>query len=877
MRLLFPNGFRLAAGRKRNRRRPPRGFCHRADVEVLESRDLLSADPIISEFVAKNDGSLLDGYGRTSDWIEIHNAGDAAIDLADWHLTDDFEDLSKWTFPTGNAELTTIAAGGYLIVFASGIDVTAGGPTEVRLADSAGYLHTSFKIDAEGEYLALVGPGGVASEIGSEEMPFPQQYADVSYGHSSQDNGALRFFAQPTPAAANGAGFPGVVTSSVDYSEAGRTFTDRFSLALATASENGTIRYTIDGSVPNELSPVFTTPITISSTTQIRARVFESMLIPGPVQSQSFLHLEQDVASFTSPLPILVVENYGQGEFPNKRGHNPPAGDGGGIQQVERQSVQLDFFERSDSGVSSIVSAPDLAVRAGVRVRGSSSATFQKKSLTVEAWDEHDQDVEIEPFGMPAESDWILYAPSPEFDHALIHNSFAYELSRQIGRYAVRFQFVEVFMNTDGTSLSMDDHAGIYLFMEKVKRDPQRVDVEEMSPDGTDGGWLLQSNRMQPIAAGGVEHPPNFHTRGPNRIQEGPYGRTFTGGTDQGGDDIPTGYNTFFNFESPRAEEINASQIDAIVGWLDEFETALYGPDFADPEIGYRAYIDVPSFVDHMLLTNLTLSFDALQLSTYLFLRSPDDKLELGPVWDFDRAYGADSRAASPSGNLTYGRQFLWMPQLFKDANYVQQYQDRWQELREGPFSTENLHAIIDRQAAEITVGVAEANGTFDWPAKVLAMKEWLAQRAEAIDAIYLTKPTLEPRDRVSIGGSVDLLSTDGAAYYTTDGTDPRKANGEPADGAIWFAGGASSLTTLVTADSPATAIVPSLQFDNLYGTSWTHGESFDDSEAAGWQQGRFGIGFDERDTYVPLIGNNVIDQMLGINTETKLLCRQTF
>ena len=72
-----------------------------------------------------------------------------------------------------------------------------------------------------------------------------------------------------------------------------------------------------------------------------------------------------------------------------------------------------------------------------------------------------------------------------------------------------------------------------------------------------------------------------------------------------------------------------------------------------------------------MLLTNLTFSYDALQLSTYMFRRSADDKLERGPIWDLDRAYGADPRAANPSDNLTYGKEFLWMPRLFEDPDYV--------------------------------------------------------------------------------------------------------------------------------------------------------------------------------------------------------------
>jgi hypothetical protein len=95
--------------------------------------------------------------------------------------------------------------------------------------------------------------------------------------------------------------------------------------------------------------------------------------------------LAADVVDFTSPLPILVIENFGAGRVPNKRAQNPPAGDGGGIQKVARQFVQLDFFQR-EGGVSSLLGVADLATRAGARVRGSSSANFRKQSLSVEAW-----------------------------------------------------------------------------------------------------------------------------------------------------------------------------------------------------------------------------------------------------------------------------------------------------------------------------------------------------------------------------------------------------------------------------------------------------------------------------------------------------------
>ena len=99
---------------------------------------------IISEFLAVNDKGLKDSNGERSDWIEIHNAGDATVDLTGWMLTDDAKDLAKWTFPA-----VKIEAGGYLLVFASGAN-------QVR-ADRE--LHVNFKLGASGEYLGLVEAG----------------------------------------------------------------------------------------------------------------------------------------------------------------------------------------------------------------------------------------------------------------------------------------------------------------------------------------------------------------------------------------------------------------------------------------------------------------------------------------------------------------------------------------------------------------------------------------------------------------------------------------------------------------------------------------------------------------------------------------------
>ena len=126
---------------------------------------------MITEFMASNQGTLDDGDGNSTDWIEIHNAGDEAIDLAGYRLTDDAEELNKWTFPSVNLE-----PGGYLVVFASGQDTA-------NYVDAAGKLHTNFKLSAAGEFVGLVAPDGtVVSQYGSVTEDYPAQLGDVSYG-----------------------------------------------------------------------------------------------------------------------------------------------------------------------------------------------------------------------------------------------------------------------------------------------------------------------------------------------------------------------------------------------------------------------------------------------------------------------------------------------------------------------------------------------------------------------------------------------------------------------------------------------------------------------------------------------------------------------
>jgi hypothetical protein len=128
---------------QRSNRRPARP--RRLTSEQLESRQMLAGDVIISEFMALNRDTIADEDGSNSDWIELHNPGDATFSVGGYYLTDRADDLSRWQLPSVN-----IPAGGYLTVFASSKNRAVAGSE----------LHTNFNLSGDGEYLALVEPDG---------------------------------------------------------------------------------------------------------------------------------------------------------------------------------------------------------------------------------------------------------------------------------------------------------------------------------------------------------------------------------------------------------------------------------------------------------------------------------------------------------------------------------------------------------------------------------------------------------------------------------------------------------------------------------------------------------------------------------------------
>ncbi|MBN1417767.1 MAG: CotH kinase family protein [Planctomycetes bacterium] len=577
---------------------------------------------------------------------------------------------------------------------------------------------------------------GLNDNIGSSDFLIVPEMDGLDAGELDRD--VRQYFPYPTPGAGNLEGYPDVSEKPEVYPQEA-VFTGSIQVNLAVDEPGTTIRYTTNGTEPTASSPVYTNPISISSSTLVRAKGFSGNLAPSPTTSAAFIALASNVTSFNSDLPVVLVDNFNRGSIP----------------QDPYQPAYMAIFEPVN-GRTRLSVDPTLRTRIGIKVRGSSTAGEAKKSYTVEAWDEKDQDKDIAPLDFPPESDWVLHGP-PSFDQALIRNAFIYALSNQVGRYAVRTRFVEAFVNTGGGALSSDDYVGIYVFMEKIKRGEDRVNVEELpgsalaEPDIA-GGYMFKIDRLDPGDAG--------FSAGGQRIA----------------------------YVYPKEENIATEQAAWIKDYIDDFVTALNGSAFRDPEVGYVRYIDVDSWVDHHLLNVLPNNVDALRLSAYMF-KKREGRIEWGPVWDFDRSMDStDSRDDNPEvWNVSGGTAFFdypWWERLFDDPDFWQKWIDRWYILREGPFSTANVDATIDAMKAELEEAAVRnfqrwsvpARG---WAGEVEHVKDWLEIRSNWIDSQFLKPPIFtRPAGPISPGATLSMSGTGGTIYYNRDGTDPRSPGG---------------------------------------------------------------------------------------------------
>lgn len=409
----------------------------------------------------------------------------------------------------------------------------------------------------------------------------------------------------------------------------------------------------------------------------------------------------------SSNLPILIIDTHGI-EIPD----------------TPRIRANLSIIANKKNARNNIGDAPsDYDGNIDIELRGATSAAFPKKPYRFETVDAAGDNFNVSLLGMPSENDWILH--NPYSDKSLMRNVLAYKLAADLGAWASRTRLCELVLN--------GEYAGVYVLVEKIKRDKNRVDIAPLEADditGEDltGGYIVKIDRL-------------------------------------GGEQIDywdTPYGSRYHYHYPAPDRIQPEQRSYINNWLRDFEALMSRANYSDPVVGYAQYIDVQSFVDYFLVNEIGRNIDGYRLSSYLYKDRDrrDSRLKM-LVWDFNFSlgnanyYGGQETAGwnidlltAPGFNDSFRPPFWWK-KLRQDKRFMLRAALRWQAMRAGAWHADKLSSYIDSLALELNE--AQARNFLRWPIlgqeiepnafvgqsyrqEIDYLKSWLSSRAQWMD-----------------------------------------------------------------------------------------------------------------------------------------------
>ncbi|WP_208605870.1 CotH kinase family protein [Streptomyces albus] len=551
----------------------------------------------------------------------------------------------------------------------------------------------------------LAGPAGASGDPAPPDRSWAQEAraAEKTGPAKASDTGA----AAPTKATkadiAAGEQSAEDLTGDITFSTPGGTFQNEVSVSLGTTIADAQIRYTTDGQLPTASSTLYSGPLRLTSTTQLRAQAFVNGTASG--DPGTAVYVARSVNA-NHDLPLLVLDAYGAGK-PDR----------------EYRDVAALLME-PQGGTTSLGAAPAVATRAGFHLRGQSSASFEKAPYRIEFRDNADKDADYPVLGMPADSDWVLRSPFP--DKTLVRDAFAYTLGREMGLQTPRHRFVEVYLNLDGGPLGADDYQGVYVLDENIKVSPDRLDIAklkkgDLTEPAVTGGYVMKFD------AWAAEEPK-----------------------------LPcTGQECWSDLEVTEPNDLQPEQKTWITQYVQKLHNALRSANPSDPQTGYPAYIDVDSFVNLIILNEMGRQGDSYLRSMYMY-KDRGGKLTAGPLWDYDLGFNA-----IPNGSPVDGWQFQpffgfgttdWFLKLMQDPSFNQKVQARWQELRSGVLSDAQLRNRVTQLTSPLAngaqrnfqkwpnlntrqVGPFQTQTTQTWQEQLTLMQNWLVQRAAWIDS----------------------------------------------------------------------------------------------------------------------------------------------
>jgi hypothetical protein len=418
------------------------------------------------------------------------------------------------------------------------------------------------------------------------------------------------------------------------------------------------------------------------------------MLLISALQVQA-----QDLADSNLPIVIITTDT-------NPDTHQPFE-----ISDDPRVLASMKIIKRPDGSRNYLADQNTAAYlnyngRINIEIRGSTSQDLPKKPYgltTLQADNVTNNNASL--LGMPSENDWILNALA--YDPSLIRDYVSYNLSRQMGNYAPRTVYCEVVVN--------GDYKGLYLLQEKIKADSNRVNILK----------ITTADSTLPNISGG------YITKADKTTGNDPIAWTMSS------------YAGTANFihDLPKPEEVTAQQDSYI-----HTQFSLLGSTAHSNNInlinGYPALIDVPSFIDFMIMNELASNVDGYQLSTY-FHKDRNGKLRAGPIWDFNLCYGNDLFLYGLDRSKTDIWQFsngdnegakFWTD-LFNNPTYKCYFSKRWNQVTqsEQPLNYNSMVGLIDNTVSTITEAMIREDerwGTIpDHEGEINSLKAFLSQR----------------------------------------------------------------------------------------------------------------------------------------------------
>ena len=450
---------------------------------------------------------------------------------------------------------------------------------------------------------------------------------------------------------------------------------------------------------------------TSSTSSDLSARVFLNAEIEGNqiIFSKVPAWFKAPVSVIASDLPIIKINTEGKAivDEPKITAKMQVINNENGVNRIDDTNYEYDGL-------------------IGIEIRGNTSQMFPKKSFNVETRLSDGSNNNVSLLGLPAENDWVLHGPYS--DKSLMRNALAYSIGNAMSdRWHPRTKYAEVFIN--------GEYRGVYLLVEKIKIDKNRVDIAKLKPEDNSGDELT----------GG-------YIISIDRDQEGSWNSPFMGRT--GSVDVP------FSYIDPSYQDLTPQQRYYIKSHIIEFEYALHGSNFKDPGLGYRAYIDVESFIDYFIITELSRNLDGYRVSVY-FHKDKDSKggkLVMSPFWDFNICFGnanffsAGNEKGWASDGIGAGDWYeipFWWDRLREDPYFETMLKYRWKKLRENVISKTTINNFIDscqnvlKDAQVRNFEKFNVLSTYVWPNnyvggtyanEVIYLKRWVSNRIDWLD-----------------------------------------------------------------------------------------------------------------------------------------------